>query len=346
MAVTRRSLTLLRRLRVEVGQLADDAAQAIAEAWLTRWDQLTPTLQAAVAAAIDAGEKAGRWPSSWQLARIPDVATAVRTVDREVGPLVVASVLLASNAATAATTATVAAEPGILAGQLAPVASIEASLEFARRVAAGRVDTLNQQASNRIRDTVGPLGAQTSQAVQRALVRGAPTGGGLLDRLRAVFTGARQHLQGVARTETLDAYRAAAGLVHDANSTDVAGWVWVSTLSSTSCPACWAMHGTIHPITEPGPLGHGQCRCARMPIWRAPNSTTTDLLGDLPDAQTRFRALPRTDQLAVMGPARLRLLDDGDIDWVGLAVRRSNRGWRDSYIPRPVGDLRRTAGHR
>jgi hypothetical protein len=59
----------------------------------------------------------------------------------------------------------------------------------------------------------------------------------------------------------------------------------------------------------------------------------------IPDAETTFRALPRDQQLAIMGPTRLAMLDDGVIAWADLARRRSNPGWRDSWTATPVRDL-------
>lgn len=60
-------------------------------------------------------------------------------------------------------------------------------------------------------------------------------------------------------------------------------------------------------------------------------------------ARDVFSRLSRADQLAVMGPARLELLDSGRIDWADLAMRRSNPNWRPSYTPRPVSVLARMA---
>lgn len=345
MAVTKRSLTLLRRLRAEVGRLADDAVTAIGAAWADEWDQLAPAWRSAATAAVEAATRSGRWPSPWQLARIPEVGVASWRTEQATGPLVVSSARFASTAATAAVAAALAAEPEILAAQ----SPGSAASDFARGIAQARVDGLHQQARDRVRDSTATLASDTTRQAQQMLIRraGHADAGVMLGRVHAAFASGRARALNVTATETLDAYRAAAGYVHEVNAEAIAGWLWASALDLRECAACWAMHGTLHPLREPGPSGHPQCRCARVGLIRITRDDgTTDLTSGLPDAQTRFRALSRADQLRVMGPARLQLLDDGDIEWSQLATLRTNTRWRNSHVPRSVADLRRLAGHR
>lgn len=345
MAVTARSLTLLRRLRVEVGRLADDAVSAIGAAWAVEWDRLTPAWQFAATAAVGAAARSGRWPSSWQLARIPEVGAASWQTEQATGLLVASSTRLAANAASSAVDATLGAEPEILASQ----SRGSAASDFSRAINRARVDALHQHVRARIHDSTTTLATDTVRAAHQTLIRGVGQvdAGVMLGRIHAAFTAGRVRALNVAATETLDAYRAASGYVHEVNAEAIAGWLWVCALDRRSCPSCWAMHDTLHPLREPGPQGHPNCRCARAPLMRVTRDDgTTDLTSGLPDTETRFRSLPRADQLRIMGPARLQLLDDADITWSDLAIRRSNKGWRSSYSPRSVADLRRLAGHR
>lgn len=344
MAVTRRSLTLLRRLRAEIGELADNAVTAIGGAWADTWDQLTPAWQSATAAAFDAATRSGRWPSSWQLARIPQVGAASWRTEQAVGPLVVASARFAANAASDAVAAALAAEPEILASQVRG----RVAADFSRGITQGRIDALHQDARARVGDSTASLAADVTRAAQQTLVRGGHADAGVtLGRVQTAFAGGRVRALNVARTETLDSYRAGSGYVHEVNAEAIAGWLWACALDVRACPSCWAMHNTLHPLREPGPWGHQNCRCARVGLVRVTRDDgSTDLTSGLPGAQDRFRALPRADQLRVMGLARLQLLDDGDIVWADLAIRRTNKGWRDSYSPRSVADLLRIAGHR
>lgn len=109
-----------------------------------------------------------------------------------------------------------------------------------------------------------------------------------------------------------------------------------------NCPSCWAMHGTIHPLDEPGPQDHQAGRCSRTPVarpWRDLGINIDEPPSLVPDAQAAFWALSRADQLAVMGPTRLAALQRGDIDWADLSTLRRNTGWRDSYTTTRVADL-------
>lgn len=68
--------------------------------------------------------------------------------------------------------------------------------------------------------------------------------------LRQAFgVGLRRALT-IARTETIRAYTEATHRNYLANRDVVEAWVWCSALDSRTCPACWAMHGSIHPLDE------------------------------------------------------------------------------------------------
>jgi hypothetical protein len=66
----------------------------------------------------------------------------------------------------------------------------------------------------------------------------------------------------------------------------------------------------------------------------------------VPDGLATFRAMPKSDQLAVLGQTRLALLDSGRIQWSDLATRRRTDGWRDSMVPTPLADLLAIAASR
>lgn len=78
-------------------------------------------------------------------------------------------------------------------------------------------------------------------------------GRGLTDALRMV------------RTVQLYSYREASRASYTANSDVVKGWQWGATLDGLTCPACVALHGTVHEMTE-RLNGHHNCRCAMIPV--------------------------------------------------------------------------------
>ena len=124
------------------------------------------------------------------------------------------------------------------------------------------------------------------------------------------------------------------------------GWVWHAEITGPSrtrtCPSCWAKHGTLHPMSEPGPIDHHQGRCSRTPktkSWADLGFDIPEPADETPDARETFDGLPEADRIAIMGRRRLQLLDAGDIKWADLSQLRTTRGWRDSYGVRPVKDL-------
>jgi SPP1 gp7 family putative phage head morphogenesis protein len=169
----------------------------------------------------------------------------------------------------------------------------------------------------------------------------------MLQRTRGGFDGGLSRATRIARTEMLDAYRNAAHAADQANSDVLAGWAWSASLSPRTCPACLAMNGRVFPTATPGPQGHVNCRCSRMPVTKSWADLGFPMFGEprdqMPDAQDWFERLPRDQQLAIMGPTRLHLLQTGAISWDDLATKTQNPGWRPSYQPRTLTDLRRAA---
>jgi SPP1 gp7 family putative phage head morphogenesis protein len=331
-AVNRRTLTLLRKLATQVGGVADDTVRELTAAWIQAWDELSPAWQQAIAAIVDQYTATGVWPAPWQIARIEAVARATERTRQSLTLLLTEAAVTTGAATAAVSAATVTAEPLIIASQLPAALQVAAAVGLAGAAAAGL--TARRQ---RISALHRPVITEAVDVVRRAIAR-PPTSLGdpaqlardVYNRVRAGFDGGLTRAVTIARTEPIDTYRTAAGIVHTANRNVVTGWCWICACDRRSCPACWAMHGTRWPLDEPGPLGHPGCRCTRLPV-----------VGDaaVVDGETRFRRLPRRDQLAVLGAARLGLFRAGRIAWTDLAVLRTTNGWRPSYTARPVRDL-------
>lgn len=67
-------------------------------------------------------------------------------------------------------------------------------------------------------------------------------------------------------------------------------WQWVAECDATTCPYCWAMHGTTHPATE-SMIAHNHCRCQARRV-DARRQT----------ADSRFDRLSQKQQNMVLGP--------------------------------------------
>lgn len=327
---------LLRQLADQVGATADDAVRELAARWLAEWDTLEPVWRAAVTDIVARYQATGVWPAPWETARIPSVASATARTDRTVPLLLTEAAVTTGAAAAAVSAATAVAHTAIISAALSTAAAGAAAHQVAAALTARR---------HRITDLHRPVAAETTNSVRYVLTRPgrlpadpARTADTVFGRVRAGFDTGLNRAVTIARTELVDTYRTAAHLVDTANRHLFGEWEWRSQVDSRTCPACWAMHGTRWPITTPGPAGHPNCRCMRLPVPRSG--------GPVVDAAARFARLPRARQIAVMGPARLALLSSGRIGWDDLAVRRSTNGWRPSYQTRTVSDLQLIADRR
>jgi hypothetical protein len=102
-----------------------------------------------------------------------------------------------------------------------------------------------------------------------------------------------------------------------------------------NCTACWAMHGETFDNSVPGPDGHPNCRCARVPVVRR------DLRGDFPDGPTKdelWGRLSEDQKLRVLGPTRYDLTGGGPPP-PSFATQVPAGEWRSYRVATPVRDL-------
>lgn len=333
------------------------AAAADRAATDEQFDQVTRDLVAAWAAAQAANEAqltavlagliavAGAWPSRRDLAASFRLQTAFSTLQHAYVRLSDRAAAQVRAAARAAAATAASAQANMIATQLPPGVNLTRGTAA---VPAHRLDAIARHAEQSAAATLLTMPRQVTDAFRAAIIRGH-TSQDMRHAIDQVLAGAQRHSSAalarvllVARTEIMDAHRAAAQAAQDAAAGLLRGWMWVSRLDTDTCPSCWAMHGTVHPLSEPGPLDHPAGRCRRVPVLRPwadlglPGAEPPDAT---PDAEAIFRSLPRADQVRIMGPGRLRLLDSGQITWADLARRRDNPGWRPSYATVPIRDL-------
>ncbi|MEV1315359.1 hypothetical protein AB0J14_04660 [Micromonospora arborensis] len=360
MAVTSRTLQLIRAMRAAVGGFADNAVRDLTAQWVAAWDRLAPTWLQAVDVLVAWAVAHGRWPTPVELARMGPVQQALADTDETLDTLGAATTATVVTAAGLAIAATAAAEPDVIASQLPAAYRQNTRERVAEQILPSALDVIRTRVTQAITAQTRPLSADASAAIRRELVRGVELGTNPTETARRTLAAVQGRFEGgaaratnIARTETLDAYRTASRYAHDANADVLEGWVWLATVTGKSaprtCPSCWAMHATVHDLTEAGPLDHQSGRCVRAPKvkpWRALGINLNEPAGSIPDRQAAFDALTDQQQTAVLGTARLALLRAGRIDWSDLPVRRDNPAWRPSYVPRPLGDLNRIADQR
>lgn len=356
MAVTNRTLWLLAQLRDQVGGQTDNVVADLARAWVAAWDELSDAWRAAVEEITAEYERTGVWPAPWQLARLGRLnATSVAT-QQALASLSTTTVTTTNAGVAEIIAATVAAEPAVMASQLPANLAAAALKAYSSNVAPSALEAIALRARQQIHATTWPLSTDAVEAMRRSLIKGVATGVNPLDaardmvrRVEGDFNGGLARAQNIARTEMLDAYRDASDHVHQANKDVLDGWTWIATLDRRTCPSCWGMHGTHHPLTQPGPWDHQSGRCARMPkvkSWRELGIDLDELEDQIPDAQQQFDALDEDEQRAIVGPGRLAMMKAGKISLADIPVLKQNSAWRPSYVPRNLGQLEQLARRR
>lgn len=161
-------------------------------------------------------------------------------------------------------------------------------------------------------------------------------------RLRGEQGIARSRAAAIARTEVHRAAREATLTRYKQSSTLLDGWVWISARDARSCAACWAMHGTVHPLGES--FGsHVSCRCCAAPYLRdlrtAPDQP--DVRPDYGTGADSFAQLPEKDQLRVLGPGRMKLYQEGRLSITpqSLVKQIDDPRWGRSRVPKPLKDM-------
>lgn len=336
-------ITTASRLHTRISKTVDKATRDLVQAWSRAWDEVAGELEAAITDLAAAGE----WPSRTQVMRAEKAKRAVTAVGEKVNELsAIAGVRISADIPAMIKYAEQFTQQ-VTRSQLPASLSVDWA-----RVDQKAVDAIVKRTTQQITTSLKPLSKGAEAAMKSALVRGVTVGDNprkaaatMLKRTEDVFNGGRRRAETIARTELLDAHRAASQASRKANRSVLQGWVWLCDLSARTCPACLAMNGTVHETADPGPLGHQNCRCTAIPKSKSwadlglPELDAIDPGLDLPDAQAWFDQQDKATQLQIMGPGRLGLYQSGKINFSDLATKQSNPDWRDSYQSRTVTDL-------
>lgn len=353
MSITSDSLRIQARLDKQVDRIVDQQTRDLTAAWVRAWDETAGDLDQAIRQMLDdaAGDngtgivaKALMARNRRLLAALDYIGLRLTVLARDAGIRITGDVRHVVQAAADA-------QADILGAQL------PGDYDLTGTVAGSTIDAIVRRTATQITSQTIPLAPDAYDAMRRELIRGVVVGANpnhtaarIMDRSEMRFNGGLARATTIARTETLDAHRAGAAAGQQAHAGVLTGWVWSAHLTARSCPACISMNGREFPLTTPGPEGHQNCRCARVPktrTWADLGIIGMDEPADAtpsPDAtRVWFDGMPEADQLAVMGPERLALLRSGQIGWDDLATLTSTPGWRNSWQITPVAVLRRAA---
>ena len=310
---------VLRRQRAAIARLIDEASDEVLLMWARAWIDLRAQIEAEV-------ERRGQarmltYSADYAGARLVEVAQRSSAVLADAARRLIELSL---------------ADAAALIG-----AQLPANWPL-NRPAKPELDAIVQRATTQITSRMWVLSDEATEAMRRRLVQGVAAGRNPRDTARLIvrdvqdaFDGGLARAQVIARTETIDAYRAGAKAHHEANSDVLQGWVWLAKLSERTCPSCVAMHGTKHDNDEPGPLDHQQGRCSRMPLVKP------ELVPGTPTSKVESGAewlerQPEGVQRSVLGPRRYEAWKAGGYPASRWAVRRESEAWRPSYGPGPI----------
>lgn len=347
MAVTRETLRLLGQIRIRVANTVDATTDDLVRSWAYGWQLVAGDWEAAVAELQAIGD--GKWPTRAQVLRASRAQAALEATYEGLMALTDTAGVTITTGLTDVVDAA-RGQVDVIGSQLPQTTTINLSTQLLR-ADPRQIEAILVRTQGQITKDLAPVAGDAFDTLRETLVRGVAFGQNPRVVAREMVRGIQVgHAEGltramvIARTEMLDAHRTAAAAHEGANVDVLEDWEWAATLDRRTCPSCWAQHGTRHPLTEQGPIDHQQGRCARLSrtkSWKDLGFDIEEPPSLMPDAKTVFDGLPREDQLQVMGPKRLQLLDDGDVAWSDLSSRKKNPGWRDSQVVTPLRDLTR-----
>lgn len=346
MTVTPDVAAIAAQLKDSQARMLDPQDAALIGAWAQTWADLEPVFMDAVLSMLTAS-KTGR-VSARQAARSRRLAYAIEQARTAMVDMLNEYDHGLAQALPEAATATVTAHQAMALVQVP-----DTGVEF-NAVTTGQLDKIVARTTEQITAEHLRLGAEVEAELRRALVHGIavgdnprPVAARLVRKTGQAFTGGLPRATMIARTEMLDATREAAQAWEKANKDTLAGWTWICALDRRSCAACVGMHGTDHPASEPGPLGHQNCRCTRAPktkTWAElgiPGMKEPDPILTGPEW---FDNQTRETQDAILGATRAELLRTDQVTFEDLITRRRTDGWRDSYVPTPLKNLKLKKG--
>lgn len=205
------------------------------------------------------------------------------------------------------------------------------------------------QAGSPLADLFAGFGEKAAADVTGVLMRGISLGEGpqaVARDIARVLDEPRQRAVTIARTEMNRAYRGAALENYRANDDVVQGWIWVCSLSRSSCAACVAMHGTHHSLEEELD-DHVSGACAAVPETKS----WADILGpdvdtsDLEDTRPQFQSgedwlsgQSEETQRSILG-AKYQGWSDGHFSLSDVVGHTHSEKWGRSIKEKPLKEL-------
>ena len=344
MAINREVMRIERELYAWTTSRLDAQSEALIRAWVDAWEEVEAEVEAALYELV-AAAGTGRVTRT-QIIRSQRLQAALGrmadALERAVGRQV--EILTADLMADIRRVAD--AEAAMLAAQLPAAITAATTLPVSTAVVGASSDQIAamvRRATEQITKASYPISAEAYASIRRQLLRGIAVGSNprtvarrAVQAVEGAFHGGLSRALTIARTEMLDAHRAAGQAVEERNPDLVAEWAWEAHLGPRTCRACLAMHGQRFPISTPGPQGHQNCKCARVPVAKTWAELGFTGIRERPSlhrsSEAYFNRLSEANQRAILGDAGFEAWKRGDYPMSDWVKRQSNDGWRDSYV--------------
>lgn len=342
MPITPRTLRLAADLAADLAAVTDQQVRDLTGAWVDAWDEVAPDLQAAlldIAATVDADEVISRG----QLLRSRRLLAVLTQISDTLDELATQAQVTISSDLAAVVQAAADAQAALLGSQLPAGSDL---IDPARAVADAALDAIVARSTQQINSLATPVAPETYQVIRRELIRGVAAGASprqtaarMVQRAEDRFNFGLTRALVIARTETVTAHREAATESQAVHADVLAGWIWLAKLDARTCRSCWAQHGRLHELDEPGPYDHQQGRCARMPktkTWADLGIALDEPADATPDAAAMFLELPDSEKQQILGKNGFTAWQDGRFPMDAWSQLRKSDGWRDSYGVAPA----------
>lgn len=341
MPLTTSALQRQAELDVSLGMILNQQERDVARSWATAWDEVVGELRDTLTA-IAADRPEGEPIPRSLFARSARLQMLIAYIGQRLDVLLAETGVRVTRDVNGVVTTAAAAQSSIINAMMPDGARHQALSPT--RIEVAPLEAIVSRTTEQITSQMKPLSPTSYEAVRRELIRGVADGASprdvaarMVKRSEDAFNGGQARALNIARTEILDAHRSAAEYAQNQHSDVLTGWSWLAHLSPTTCRSCIAMNGSVHDLSEPGPIDHQQGRCARMPVtksWADLGLTVEEPPSvKVPDSETFFEALTVAQQQSILGLKGYQDWKAGRFPMTDWSTVRSTPGWRDSRVP-------------
>ena len=226
-----------------INQVIGEKERALIAAWIVTYDQVSGELLAALDE-LTAANINGTVTRT-QLLRSQRLQEAIRAVEAALDQITEQSGIILTSGLWEQIHATTETQVGMIASQLPRQIGTGTTRLLATSVVAAsseQIAAMVERVTQRMTSAVRELSVEAKRAIRVELLRSISVGANprvaarrALQRVEGQFDGGLGRALTIARTEQLDAHRAAAQTVELANQDVLAGWTWVAHLGPRTC---------------------------------------------------------------------------------------------------------------